>query len=740
MAEPAPHPDVIYMGRSDLLIQMTVFIIALPFVTAVILLFLRLYELRKGTKLSENFTGAIGVGSLGLSWIASLYVMFKYFADYVTLGEHASVTKIQADYRFIPQSGAPLKWGVLLDPLSIIFLVVLTTIASSIHLYSMGYMHKESGYTRFFGTMNFFTGSMLGFVMASNLFMAFIFWELLGFSSYLLIGYYWEKPSASAAAKKAFLYNKVGDVAFVFGIALLYHKMIVVAQELGTRASLDYVDIQRMIVEGHLKFSDVWIPAMLIFGAAIGKSAQFPLFGWLPEAMEGPTPVSSLLHSSTMVKAGLFLIARNFFLYYRVDPETLHVILTKSYEYSIVNRNFHPVNFVTWIGVITALAGGLMALTTRDIKRVLAFSTISQLGYIAAAIGAGGLAAGFYHMIAHATFKSLLFLCAGSVIHAVHSQEYDDMGGLHEHMPWTSRTMFVGLLGLSGFPFMSGFWSKDAVLLAIKENDQVYAHNFAWFLGVLTAAITAFYSAKMYILTFMGEGHWNHLKDHGEHGDGEVKPHESGPFMVIPLIILGSLVLFESIWWSIGTLGFKNSTTSYMNFEEALGSTLGVHGGKFAWGDAAWGIIFVAIGYLLAFAIYYWKVPALVSFKTSSIVTPVEKVIRNRFGLDIFLYWVAENPVMMVGDAFQYVDKQIIDRRIIEGFAYETVAMKGSVVSDEFDNRVIDNIVDWVGLRFRDLGFMLRNLQKGKTPLYARLMSTGVLIILLIFTYMNFLK
>jgi len=583
-------------------------------------------------------------------------------------------------------------------------------------VYATEYMHADSAYTRFFGTMNFFTGSMFGFVLASNLFMAFIFWELLGFSSYLLIGYYWPKPSASSAAKKAFLYNKVGDVSFMVGIALVWTQTL----NLGT-PTLDYHALYELAHAGTLTVHDMMIPGLLIFGGAIGKSAQFPLFGWLPEAMEGPTPVSSLLHSSTMVKAGLFLTARVFFMFYEVDDAL-----------EVISKPLFAANVIAWAGTLTALAGGLMALTATDIKKVLAFSTISQLGYIGLALGAGGLTASFFHLIAHATFKSLLFLGAGAVIHSVHSQEMSDMGGLKDKMKTTYRTMAIGLIGLSGFPLSSGFWSKDAVLLSM-ESSQIVGHVFLYWIGVITATITAFYSTKLLLLTFHGEPKYD--KDH-------VHPAPTGKRMQFALWLLAGLVVLESLWWTwtIGGSFLAEApgpfALSGKNFEFFLGSVLGQHGGEFEILGALISSLAVFLGIFLA-----WMLYAKHSFKflqTNPVNKTMYQVSERRFFLDEFIYWFAENPIMMVGDAFQATDKQFIDGIVINGIVAGG-SLKVASMSDDFDQGVIDGVVNGLGNFARNVARQFRRLQTGQTPNYALLMALGLGVVLTIFTVITFL-
>lgn len=708
------------------LISLAVAIIAIPFITGVILTFLRGFELRKGKdfRYNENLTGAIGAGSLAMSWVLSIIVAVQYFGKYVTLGEHAVIQKVQSETAFLPMKDTAFNWGILLDPLSVIFLVVLTTIATAIHFYATNYMHADEAYTRFFGAMNLFTGSMLGFVLASNLFIAFIYWELLGFTSYLLIGYFWPKAAAAHAGRKAFMYNKVGDVSFIFAMGFIYAKA-------HTFNFLALADMLKTGSNPEVTMSTMALPALFLFGAAVAKSAQVPLLGWLPEAMEGPTPVSALLHSSTMVKAGLLLIARGFFTFFFVEGH--EVIWAKSV--SIISGTgafaefLTPANIITWVGTFTALAGALLALTATDIKRVLAFSTISQLGYIGLAIGSGGLTAGFYHIISHATFKSLLFLGAGAVIHSVHSQEMPNMGGLKDKMPWTYRTMLVGLLGLMGAPLMSGFWSKDAVLLAVSESPVVVGAGFLYGVAVFTAGITAFYSIKLLILTFFGEPRYD--KDH-------VEPGPTGNRMKWTLIFLGALVVIESIWFTIGTLFDSKGTTGILNFEVALGTMLGVHGGEFNPVFAIPSTVAVILGAGLAYMIYHKKTPFFAALPSATPIESIAKVVRNRFYMDAALYNFSEGPVMWVGEKFKYVDQIVIDEFLIDTVVTEKLAHGGAMVSDWSDIHVVDGTVKWVSDVISRMAGKLRGLQTGLVSYYARYMVLGLVIILSYFALVNY--
>ncbi len=712
-----------YFTTNPELIIWAVIVIAIPFITGVILMAMRVFEIKKGDdyKISESFTGLFGSTGLALSWIASIILAFKYFGEYVSLEGHGHIEKVVGDTAFLPMKSSAFKWGLLLDPMSMIFLVALTTIATAIHFYASNYMHGDSAYTRFFGTLNFFTGSMLLFVLSSNMFTSFIAWELLGFSSYLLIGYFWPKRSASHAGRKAFMYNKIGDVSFIFAMGFTYARA----------HTFDYLTLQYMLQTHELTMADFALPGLFLFGAAVGKSAQVPLLGWLPEAMEGPTPVSALLHSSTMVKAGLYLIARSFFTFYYT--EGTHVDWTAS-EISFLTNGSETMlafmstpNIIAWFGTLTALAGGLMALTATDIKKVLAFSTISQLGYIALAIGAGGVTAGFYHIISHATFKSLLFLGAGAVIHSVHSQEMSDMGGLRKQMPWTFRMMLVGTLGLMGVPLMNGFWSKDAVLLAMKESEVVVGNMFLYWVAVFTAGVTAFYSTKMLYLTFYGKARYD---------DSHVKPGPTSPRMKGALIFLGSLVIIESIWFTIGTLkNLFGEDHSLLNFEYALGTMLGVHGGEFAFVDALPSTTAVLLGFGFAYFIYAKDNKAILN---SGFVQFFANIFENRFYLDKLIYYISNGPTMVIGSAFKTFDKKVIDELIIDNIVTDKIGFGSARTSDWMDVNVVDGTVKSIANSVSTVGGRLRLFQTGLVSNYAKYMMLGVVVILSFFVLENY--
>ena len=388
--------------------------------------------------------------------------------------------------------GLEIGMGVHVDGLTVFMLLVVTLIGLLIHIYSTGYMHGDKGFSRYFAFMSLFMFSMLGIVLADNFIQIFIFWELVGLSSYLLIGFWYEKTAASDAGKKAFLVNRVGDFGFVLGILLVFY----------ATGTVNFQEVMTGLAGGHFATVPLFAAAVLVFTGAVAKSAQFPLHVWLPDAMEGPTPVSALIHAATMVAAGVYLLARTFPLF-AAEPQALLI--------------------VAYIGGFTALFAATVAVVQNDIKRVLAYSTLSQLGYMVMGIGAGSMTAGMFHLTTHACFKALLFLGAGSVIHAVHSQDIWDMGGLFKRMPITSWTFLIGSLALAGIPPFAGFFSKDEVLAAASHYPVLYL------LGTATAFLTAFYVARLFTVAFLGKPRQ------------QVHAHESPKVMTVPLMILAAL-------------------------------------------------------------------------------------------------------------------------------------------------------------------------------------------------------
>ena len=461
-----------------------------------------------GNYMKPKLAGILGTASLSGVTLLSYFTAYSYF----TAGRGADglfPTTVPYDFRWLPFSeGISINMGIQLDPISVMMLVVISTVSLMVHVYSMGYMKGEKGFQRYYAFLSLFTMSMLGLVVATNIFQMYVFWELVGVSSYLLIGFYYTKPAAIAASKKAFIVTRFADLGFLVGI-------LVYGYYTGTFSFTPET--------GRLMSAGMMIPLALglMFVGGAGKSAMFPLHIWLPDAMEGPTPVSALIHAATMVVAGVYLVARMFPLFIGYAPDVLP--------------------WVGYIGAFTALYAAVVACVQSDIKRVLAFSTISQIGFMMVALGvcsssdphAGGLGymASMFHLFTHAMFKALLFLGAGSIIHAVHSNEMTAMGGLRKYMPVTHITFLIACLAIAGIPPFSGFFSKDEILAACFEFSPVMG----WMMTAI-AGLTAFYMFRLYYGIFWG-------KENKELHDAH-KPHESPLSMTLPLIVLAVITCF----------------------------------------------------------------------------------------------------------------------------------------------------------------------------------------------------
>jgi len=444
-----------------------------------------------GRRLAEPLAGYVGSATV----VASFLLAAAAAVDFFTGEGHGTTITL---FEWIPSLGidAALLW----DPLSAVMTLVITGVGSLIHIYSIGYMHGEERFGRFFTYLNLFIVSMLLLVLGDNFGILFVGWELVGLSSYLLISFWFEKRSAAAAGKKAFVVNRIGDFGFLIALMLIFDRF--------GSLSFDTVfeDAGRVLVDGGGTVTAITL--LLLVGAA-GKSAQLPLYVWLPDAMEGPTPVSALIHAATMVTAGVYMVARTGVLF-DMAPFSAGTVAT--------------------VGALTALFAATIAIAQRDIKRVLAYSTISQLGYMFLAVGAGAYVAGIFHLMTHAFFKALLFLGAGSVIHALNGeQDMNKMGGLRKALPVTFATMSIAWLAISGLPPLAGFWSKDEILATTFERGGWFV--LLWALGLITAGLTAFYMSRMMFLTFWTKPRW----------DEGVEPHESPAVMTVPLVALAGL-------------------------------------------------------------------------------------------------------------------------------------------------------------------------------------------------------
>ena len=534
-------------------------------------------------------------------------------------------------------AGLTLEIGTLLDPLSALMLVVVSLVSLLVQIYSIGYMRGDRGYGRYFAFMSLFSFSMLGLVVANNFLEIYVFWELVGLCSYLLIGYYYQTASAANAAKKAFIVTRFGDVGFLLGIIALSH----------AGATFNFMQLQRLIETGGLTpffFGQsvfVTVVALLIFSGAVGKSAQFPLHVWLPDAMEGPTPVSALIHAATMVAAGVYLVARAFFVFHASGSALV---------------------VVACIGAFTAFLAATIAVTQSDIKRVLAYSTISQLGYMMLALGAGSVAAGMFHLTTHAFFKALLFLCAGSVIHSVGEGDMWEMGGLGRAMKWTAATAAIGALALSGVWPLSGFYSKDYVLASVATSSGlasalgVGGREVLLGLGLVVVFLTAFYMTRLWAVIFTGKPR-GERDERDEHGHAHA--HESPWVMLLPLVVLATLAVFA---------GLLNHGSTGMLLNRFMGEGEAPHG------EAQW-LVWVSLGLALTGIATSWAIYGngrnRVAAVTSAPALAIYRFVQRKWWMDDFYHGVVARGVLAASRVFAWVDRHVVNG-FVDGAAWLT--------------------------------------------------------------------
>ncbi|MGB7746033.1 MAG: NADH-quinone oxidoreductase subunit L [Verrucomicrobiia bacterium] len=521
----------------------------------------------------RKLAATLAIGSMVLAFLLSLCA---FSATLLHHGDNGVFREV-AGFNWLQFGGQWLRLGWVLDPLTAIMLVMVSFVSLLIFIFSVGYMAHDENFTRFFCFLSLFAAAMLGVVIANSLLLFFICWELVGLTSYLLIGFWYHKPSAAAAAKKAFITTRIGDLGLLLGMVWLYAKTGTLTFYDGGNGCLEIPTLAKAFPLEDFGFVALTGIALLIFVGAMGKSGQVPLHVWLPDAMEGPTPVSALIHAATMVAAGVFLVAR---VYPLMKPDWSAL----AGPHSIVSMPPPDATVViTWVGAITAIFAASIAVAQNDIKRILAYSTVSQLGYMMLGLGVGGVAVGMFHLITHAFFKALLFLGSGSVIHGCHEeQDVRKMGGLKKYMPVTFATYAIGMLALSGFPlFFSGFWSKDEILHS--AHGWPVSH-IPFYLGCAGALLTAFYMTRQVALVFFGEYRRSRRKEahsspHAAHGKSEpphvgsyeeqAAPHESPAVMTVPLVIL---TVFAILLGFIGTPawpwfdGFLKGEPAVFNF------------------------------------------------------------------------------------------------------------------------------------------------------------------------------
>lgn len=629
-----------------------------------------------GMKMSHKVAGLIGTCSLAVVTVLCYYTAIKYFLidGMDATGLFPTVTAF--DFVWIKFSELlTFTIGFRLTPISVMMLIVISTVSFMVHIYSFGYMHGEKGFQRYYAFLSLFTMSMLGLVVATNIFQMYLFWELVGVSSYLLIGFYYPLHSAVAASKKAFIVTRFADLFFLIGI--LFYSFYV--------GTFSY-DLTAM-PELHQNVAGVaWVMPMalfLMFIGGAGKSAMFPLHIWLPDAMEGPTPVSALIHAATMVVAGVYLVASLFPLFVEFAPEALH--------------------WIAYIAAFTAFYAAAVACCQSDIKRVLAFSTISQIGFMLVALGVclpgetGGVdntveyadvnglgyMAGMYHLFTHAMFKACLFLGAGCIIHAVHSNEKMYMGGLRKYMPITHVTFLISCLAIAGIPFFSGFCSKDEILVA--------CYNFSPVMGVIMSAIatmTAFYMFRLYYVIFWGKSYYETHKAEGAH-----QPHEAPLTMTVPLIVLSAITMLVGIFGTLHVFEFGE-------FVSANGIGFGTH---INWAIAGTSTVLAILGICLATYMYKGE------------ETPVADMLARRFPK---LHQAAYRRFYL-DEVWMFVTHKIIFRCISTPIAW-------------FDRHVIDGTFNFMAWGANAAGETIRPWQSGDVRQYAVWFITGTVALTLV--------
>ncbi len=617
-----------------------------------------------GKKIFKNSSGIIGTAILLASTILAMYTAYEYFFVYGKDISGVYQKLIPLKYTWLEfYKGVSIDMGILLDPISVMMLVVVTFVSLMVHIYSLGYMKGEERFPTYYSFLSLFTFSMLGLVISCNLFQIYVFWELVGVSSFLLIGFYYNKPSAVAACKKAFIVTRFADLGFLIGILVLSF----------SAGTLDFNTlIQTLTSSDSTQFNSTastflgasavtWGAALVFIGGA-GKSAMFPLHIWLPDAMEGPTPVSALIHAATMVVAGVFLVARLFPVFAISTPEVLE--------------------FVGWVGAISAIFAAVIACTQTDIKRVLAYSTMSQIGYMMFALGVSkyggeaglGYTASMFHLLTHAMFKALLFLCAGAVIHYIHSNEMKDMGGLRKFLPITHITFLIACLAISGVPPFAGFFSKEEILLAAYQNNTII-----YWIGLITSGLTAFYMFRLYFSIF-----WN--KESHPHGE---KHGEGGFAMMMPLVLLAI---------GAAAAGF----IPFGKFVSSDGTALESHF------HLQFSILPVLLGLLgIFFAMWLYKKQSERPDKLAASLGGLYTSAYHKFYID---------------EIYLFITRKIIFNLIGKPAAW-------------FDKNVVDGLVNLTGNTTTTISEKIKKIQSGKVQQYAIYFLVGVIGLALLFIY-----
>jgi NADH-quinone oxidoreductase subunit L len=692
----------------SVLINISLAILFLPLFGFVVTLLL-------GKKVKSIYLFEVFILSIVL--ISSIVLAFgklSYFID------HKIVSEIEW---FRLTDTIVIKLGLLIDNITVLMLFVVALISALVHYFSVAYMKGDERYNRYFAYLGIFTFSMNGIVLTNNILMMYIFWELVGLSSYLLIGFWFEKKSAADAGKKAFLVNRIGDLGMFAGILILFL----------TYNTFSFEQIFASISAGKLPFnSDFWLTltGILLFMGAIGKSAQFPLHVWLPDAMEGPTPVSALIHAATMVAAGVYLTVRIFGL------------LTAD-----------AMMFIAIIGMLSAFIPATIALTQNDIKKVLAYSTVSQLGYMVMALGVGAYKFAFFHLVTHAFFKACLFLGSGSVIHAMHhEQDIRNMGGLRKKLPLTYATFLLSSLAISGIPLTSGFLSKDGILASAFAFGSLTGYWIFAIVGFLVALLTAFYMFRLIIITFHGEPRDHHKYDHA---------HESPFVMAMPLVVLAGLSVFIwytpnpisadqgwflTKWIETPELHAPNSTRFDFMQSEAAAETEQIAEHHSSHGEITYSekyteamhashypamflSLFVAsLGIFTAFVFYQWKKVDIERLTAS--IKPFYNFSLNKWYFDELYHKTFVAGLLGFSKLIYWFDATIVDG-IVNGSA--TITKAFSTFTGGFDKYVVDGLVNFMAYISGFIGLIFRRIQTGKVQTYIVLVIFSIIILFFFF-------
>ena len=636
-----------------------------------------------GMKMSHKTAGLIGTCSLGVVTILSYLTAFQYFFTDGRNAEGIYQTIVPYNFTWLPLGQLHFDLGILLDPISVVMLIVISTVSLMVHIYSFGYMHGEKGFQRYYAFLSLFSMSMLGLVLATNIFQMYMFWELVGVSSYLLIGFYYPLSAAVAASKKAFIVTRFADMFFLIGILIFgYYTQSFSFSFIGDIQMADGAApfIQGSAAKAAAAGAFILPTALvLMFIGGAGKSAMFPLHIWLPDAMEGPTPVSALIHAATMVVAGVFQLARMFPLWIEYAPQSLSIVV--------------------WVGVFTAFYAAAVACAQTDIKRVLAFSTISQIAFMMVAIGVClpghhelfdnhtqlGYMAGMFHLFTHAMFKACLFLCAGCVIHAVHSNEMAFMGGLRKYMPITHVTFLISCLAIAGIPFFSGFSSKDEIITACFQYSPVVG----WIMTGI-AAMTAFYMFRLYFGIFWGT---ENKEAHAHH-----TPHEAPLSMTVPLIILSLITVGVGVYTTLA--GFLGWNGSFGSFVSATGQDYTIH---FDHQIALTSTVIAILSICLATYIYKGE----------------QQPIADRLYKTFPKLWRAAYKRFYQDEIWQYVTHRIIFRCVSTPIAW-------------FDRHIVDGTFNFMAWGANEAGESIRPWQSGDVRQYVVWFLTGAIALTLV--------